>query len=108
MPNQLPDVFPTMKHGEFEYEDGSVRQQDRATPVAFGSIDRINDELSYTHPNLHRRIDDPGYREAAVDIEGNKFRENEYTLAIHGVDSYRTTEYFLHSENIDEFENEIP
>lgn len=111
MPNEpieLAAPFPTMKYGEFEYEDGVVRQQDRATPVEPGSIEYINDQLTYTNPNLHRRIDDPGYREAAVEIDDQKFEENEYTIAIHGVNSYRTTTYFLHSEDADIFENEIP
>lgn len=111
MPSQFPVPFPTMKHGTFEMlpDENLVRQQDAATPVEEHSVDEINDTIGYTNLNLHRRIQDEGDRDSALVLpDGTKWLENEYCLTIHGVNSYRTTTYFLHTENSNEFETEIP
>ena len=50
------------------------------------------DENGFTHPNLHRRIkvDRP--------LGEDEHLPREYALAVYGVDSYRTTESFVHDE----------
>ena len=46
------------------------------------SEDLNRDELGFTHPNLHRRIQ----------------KDKKYKLGIYGYDSYRTTEIVVHDE----------
>ena len=51
------------------------------------------DELGYTHPNLHRRVD------PQTPEDPRETRPREYTLGVwDGQHSYRTTETFYHDE----------
>lgn len=50
--------------------------------------DISHDDVGFTHPNLHRRIYTP------PDATDNK----TYKIGIFGVDSYRTTETYIHDE----------
>lgn len=61
--------------------------------------DLAHDELGVTNPNLHRRI------EMHNPPEG-ELKSRTYMLGIYGVNSYRTTEVFLHSEDSDD--SEVP
>lgn len=58
--------------------------QGPAVPIVPGSIEADRDEVGFTHPNLHRRIDTQEPR--------------KYQLGIYGLDSYRSTEINLHDE----------
>lgn len=49
------------------------------------SIDEMHDDYGITHPDLHRRT--------LTEAEGIS-----YKVSIHGVDSYRLTEYATHDE----------
>ena len=49
------------------------------------------DQEGYTHPNLHRRIDDSVQ-------EPGELTPREYSLSIGGVNSYRTTSITVHEE----------
>lgn len=50
------------------------------------------DEQGLTHPNLHRRI------KTDTTTGEQEYLPREYTLSVHGVDSYRSTKTFLHNE----------
>lgn len=91
--------------------------QGLATEVEPGSAEAIKDELGYTNPNLHRRITEKDERVAAREpIDGQpmyvdigQLGTNDYWLNLQSVDSYRTTEYYEHTEiEGSPFENEIP
>lgn len=56
--------------------------------------DKARDDLGFTHPNLHRRVDpaDPPENEKEV-------APRKYTLGVYDkLNSYRTTEIFYHDE----------
>lgn len=59
------------------------------------------DEIGYTHPNLHRRIDP---QEPSPD--SGEVAPREYRLNIYGKNSYRTTVINTHDE--DSETSEIP
>lgn len=63
------------------------------------------DELGYTNPNLHRRVDqDPDipvgsdYPFVYYDSEGVPYKQNVVIGVWDGVNSYRTTTTFTHDE----------
>lgn len=60
------------------------------------------DRLGYTHPNLHRRIDNAIKYVLPDGTEVNA----TYALSINDKNSYRTTQYQLHSES--DNESEVP
>ena len=84
----------------FTDDEGNVHT---FVPVAQGvaklanSADIARDELGYTNPNLHRRID--------CDISETN-RPTEYSLLVGNVNSYRTTRVTLHDE--DSTTTEVP
>lgn len=49
---------------------------------------KAKDDVGFTHPNLHRRVNTPP--------EGSL--HHKYELGIQSVDSYRTTEIITHDE----------
>ena len=59
--------------------------------------DLKRDELGFTHPNLHRRIDPKPILEAK-DKRNKEYKEKEYKLNIMNVHSYRTTIPTVHDE----------
>lgn len=61
--------------------------------------DLQRDEVGFTHPNLHRRID--------PHAEEGEYFPRQYDLSINGTDSYRLTENFLRDEN-DNTDDEVP
>lgn len=61
--------------------------------------DLERDEVGFTNPNLHRRIDSHA--------EEGEYLPREYKVGIYGTESYRLTESFLRDEN-DNTEDEIP
>lgn len=66
--------------------------------------DLIRDGIGFTHVNLHRRIDptDAGkeYKE--------EFKPRAYYLQIPNLESYRTTEIFVHNEDPNIEEDQAP
>ena len=62
--------------------------------------DISKDNLGYTHPNLHRRLD------IQQPTDPKELLPREYQVGIYGRDSYRTTTIYMHDED-DEY-NEIP
>lgn len=64
--------------------------QGPAVPADDNALDK--DRVGFTHPNLHRRV--KGDRT----IGDSEHLPREYSLSIRGVDSYRTTESFIHDE----------
>lgn len=59
------------------------------------------DEIGFTNPNLHRRVD------SETPAEGSgKYRPDDYEVGIYSVNSYRLTESYYHSEDAED--NEIP
>ena len=79
--------FPTMGQGP-------------SVPVVPNSEEAELDELGFTNPNLHRRIDpqDP------VDLDA--VSPNSYSIGIYGKHSYRTVTIHVHDE--DSTSSEIP
>lgn len=51
------------------------------------------DDLGFTHPNLHRRVD-----ASEPNPESGEVSPREYSFGIYGVDSYRTTKVNTHDE----------
>lgn len=72
-------------------------EQGNATPLDEEDISR--DDIGFTNPNLHRRID-------PHQLEG-EYAPRDYNLSINNVNSYRMTENFLRDSN-DNTEDEIP
>lgn len=50
------------------------------------------DKVGFTNPNLHRRVKEDRT------VGDKEYLPREYNLSIQGVDSYRTTESFIHDE----------
>lgn len=71
--------FPTMSQGPGHFIPDSGEEMDK-------------DQLGFTNPNLHRRIDPQPYF-----LDGRSV-ENSYTISIYGHNSYRTTSVPLHDE----------
>ena len=63
--------------------------------------DLARDELGYTHPNLHRRIDPQQPEESS-----QEYKPRDYSIGISNVNSYRTTTINTHNE--DSETSEIP
>lgn len=63
------------------------------------------DELGFTNPNLHRRID-PQDPPAADDDRNQEVAPRDYDLKIQNVHSYRTTTINVHDE--ESIDNETP
>ena len=56
--------------------------------------EQAKDDLGFTHPNLHRRIDAQDPPEGSKEVQPRK-----YTLGVYdGINSYRTTQIFYHDE----------
>jgi hypothetical protein len=49
------------------------------------SVEAVRDNVGFTHPNLHRRTTDG-------------VTDRTYRVSVHGVNSYRYTEYAVHDE----------
>ena len=49
------------------------------------SVEALRDDVGFTHPNLHRRTTDG-------------VTDRTYRVGVHGVNSYRYTEYAVHDE----------
>lgn len=64
-----------------------------AYPASEEDLDR--DEVGFTDPNLHRRVD-PRIPVDADDAQGNEIAPRNYNLQIHNLFSYRTTEKITH------------
>lgn len=80
--------------------EGNVRPyplmgQGPAYPLTEEDIKR--DNLGYTNPNLHRRID-PKPPKVAKDKRDHEYKEKEYSLQIMSIHSYRTTKLNVHNE----------
>lgn len=67
--------------------------------------DLARDELGFTAPNLHRRVD-PQAPKIADDIRNQEVAPRSYQLGIQNVHSYRTTNIHVHDEN--SVDSEIP
>jgi hypothetical protein len=82
--------------GVVQKSDGTI-----VDPAAYNKD--IN--VGFTNPNLHRRIDpkEPPEAENPLDQE---LAPREYSLEIHGTNSYRTTTITVHDE--DSTTSEIP
>lgn len=76
--------------------------QGPATPVRTGSIDEKNNKHGYTHPDLHRTIDpeDPQLlsEEDQKKTCPGELAPKDYSVGIHGRNSYRTTHKIVHTE----------
>jgi len=71
------------------------------------SDDLARDELGFTHPNLHRRIMNPGQDpQRAENPLNQEIAPRNYKLQIQNVHSYRTTQLNVHDE--DSIDSEIP
>lgn len=71
--------------------DRAQMAQGNAVPLT--EEDQQRDDVGFTNPNLHRRVD-------PQPVEG-EYQLREYDLFVNGTDSYRTTESFLRDENDD-------
>lgn len=74
-----------------------IMGQGNAKPAT--SEDKTRDDVGFTNPNLHERI------EMNSQPEG-EFKPRKYHVSIQGVNQYRTTESFLHDDEVNE--DEIP
>lgn len=55
--------------------------------------EEAKDQLGFTNPNLHRRID------PQTPADPKEVRPREYTIGVYdGINSYRTTQIFYHDE----------
>lgn len=63
--------------------------------------DLKRDEVGFTHPNLHRRIDPQ-----QLTIDSQEYHPRDYSIGISSVNSYRTTTIHHHDEETEE--DEIP
>lgn len=69
--------------------------------------DLARDELGFTHPNLHRRIMNPGQTPPIAENPlDQEVAPRNYKLQIQNVHSYRTTQINVHDE--DSIDSEIP
>ena len=75
------------------------------TVVDDDSIEKRRDNIGFTNPNLHRRVD-PQDPEVADNPLNQEIEPRTYNLQIQGVHSYRTTELHVHDEN--SIDSEIP
>lgn len=57
------------------------------------ALELARDRIGFTHPNLHRRIDNT----IEYDVHGVKYPA-QYSLELGGVNSYRTTRIEVHEE----------
>lgn len=73
--------------------------QGPAVPAAEHDLEA--DNLGYTNPNLHRRVDPQ-----APEADSQEVAPREYRLGVYSVNSYRTTKVNTHSESSEE--SEIP
>lgn len=65
--------------------------QGLAEPIEAKSEEANKDEIGFTNPNLHRRIE--------TDLEKpDGVLDMEISLRVQGVESYRTTSYTVHDE----------
>lgn len=80
-----------------------VMGQGPAKPAS--AADLARDELGFTHPNLHRRVDphDPPIADNPLNQE---VAPRSYQLEIQNVHSYRTTQLNVHDE--ESIDCEIP
>jgi len=69
--------------------------QGNSTPASDEDIQR--DDLGYTNPNLHRRVD-PKFPVEADDATDYELTPRDYLIGIQAVNSYRTT---IKTEHID-------
>ena len=81
-----------------------------ASPASAEEV--VKDEHGYTHPNLHRRVDqDPvipvgsNYPFVHYKEDGTAYPQH-IDIGVYGLESYRTTTTFIHDEESDE--DEIP
>lgn len=84
-----PRIYPTMTQGPWVIAD----------PVA-----EAKDELGFTHPNLHRRLD------AKMPDDEEEILPREYVVDLMNVNSYRTTKYRTHVDyqDLDKYIEENP
>lgn len=87
---------------EFDYEDSEGHShlyprvgQGPARPAT--AEDLARDELGFTGPNLHRRVD-PQQPPVADDPRNQEALPRSYDLTIQNVHSYRTTHINTHDE----------
>ena len=109
--------FPQIrKHSLISDDDDIVVSEDAsvATIIPEDGEEKAKDDLGYTNPNLHRRIDTAEYRDKGhsyfinpsqeeideYNLNLNAMPPNEYSLRIHGVNSYRTTTVYLHDDSL--------
>lgn len=97
-----PVVFDNNYFYEFTYtdNDGKIKKYPH---MADGNArlaneeDLARDKLGFTNPNLHRRIN-PQEPVIADNPLNQELEPRRYTLSVHGVYSYRTTELTVHDE----------
>lgn len=63
----------------------SMAQGDMVEITDPESVEAVRDNVGFTHPNLHRRTTDG-------------VTDRTYRVSVHGVNSYRYTEYAVHDE----------
>lgn len=96
------DIVVRRSDLDFKYTDSAgvahqypVLGQGPATPATEEDLER--DELGFTNPNLHRRVD-PQDPPTADDPRNQEIAPRDYTLGIQNVHSYRTTTINVHDE----------
>lgn len=82
---------------DMQYKDLWVSRQE-ASKASDNELEK--DELGFTNPNLHRRINNDG------DIIPPELKPRQYNLSIYGYNSYRGIDITLHDE--DSTDVEIP
>lgn len=95
---------------QIDYEDSkgvehSIPVVGQGPAVPASEDDLARDELGFTNPNLHRRVD-PQEPPIAEDARDQEVAPRGYQLNIQGVRSYRTTQINVHDE--ESIYNETP
>lgn len=86
--------FPHVGQGQYMYDEESDSLVRDTSARLADEDDLKRDELGYTHPNLHRRIDPQ-----APDTDNTgEIAPRDYQLGILGVNSYRTTTKHFHDD----------
>lgn len=69
-------------------------------PAVIASAEDLQkEEIGFTHPNLHRRIDPQAPAEGSEEL-----KPRDYKLGIYGVNSYRTTAIHCQDDESDTVE----
>lgn len=102
--DNLHDIDPVRRSDfKFEYQDAEGNMKEypvmgQGPAVPADEYDKMRDDLGFTNPNLHRRIE-PQDPPKADDPLNQEVQPRDYSLNLQNVHSYRTTTINVHDED---------